>query len=494
MRSATRLSSHAFLVLFLLPTSCSSDSCECSGDVICGYTLVGPEGGKTDIGSRGRELTDATGDSRQAPDDASPRADPADVTDNDYGPDEFAPADGGNDSATEEALDPPELPDPLADGTPEDPYLVDTFPLVQDNDTTLSSVSMLNLYNCADWLWEEGPEFYYLVEVPVEGTLKIEVEEADGVDVDIHLLTSLETDGSTAMDCLLRANTLLTAPDLAAGSYWVVIDTYSEDGNSWPGGYRVAFELDLWDEWQEVEVAQGILWRKKLYSDYAGGVQTVNVLDADLSDPAVVFKPHWGNGCIYPSDVAGEAAAVAAVNSGFFSGGCTSMCLIKTDGELKVTNQFGAPRRSFGIAPDGSPMFDSIDGGADWPQAWQAIGGHPNLVTASNIDIWPWEESGFYTARHPRTALGLTATNHLLLVTVDGRTGAGKGMTENELAQHLIYLGAVEAINLDGGGSTTMWVDGMSVNGIVNHPSDNEEADHHGERKVSDALLLFSAK
>ncbi len=65
-------------------------------------------------------------------------------------------------------------------------------------------------------------------------------------------------------------------------------------------------------------------------------------------------------------------------------------------------------------------------------------------------------------------------------------------MTEPELAQHMIWLGAIQAINLDGGGSTTMWVDGMSVNGIVSHPSDNETADHHGERWVSDGLLVFS--
>jgi len=248
----------------------------------------------------------------------------------------------------------------------------------------------------------------------------------------------------------------------------------------------------VWDEWQEVEVAPGILWRKKLYSDYAGGVQTINVLDADLNDPSVGFKPHWGNGCISPSGVAEDAGAVAAMNAGFFGSGCTALCLIKTDGELKVANQFGSPRRSFGLSESGEPMFASVDGGADWPEAWQAIGGHPNLVTGSEIDIWPFENTGFYTARHPRSALGLTEDNHLLLVSVDGRTGAGKGMTEDELAQHLIYLGAVEAINLDGGGSTSMWVDGMSVNGIVNHPSDNEKADHHGERKVSDALLLFS--
>ena len=129
--------------------------------------------------------------------------------------------------------------------------------------------------------------------------------------------------------------------------------------------------------------------------------------------------------------------------------------------------------------------------GADWSLVRQGISGHPNLVTAGRIDVWPSASTSFYTARHPRTALGLTATGRLLLVTVDGRTAAGAGLTIDDLAQYLIHLGAIEAINLDGGGSTTMWLRGMSINGIVNHPSDNGKPDHHGERTVSDAVAIY---
>jgi len=471
------------LPVALVLWACTEHTCKCGDDVVCGYVLVDLAAG-TDTGEPpGPDLigweTEGGGG--------------ADLTGRD--------ADGGtvdSYSAWPDSTDlveeiEPELPlPPLEEGTPDLPYLVEHFPYVQENDTTLSETSMFDLYNCADWLWEEGPEFYYQVVVPQAGTLKVEVSEADGVDVDIHLLTDLQLDGVLATACVSRANTLLVEEDIQPGGYWVVIDSYSEEGISWPGGYRVAFELDVWDEWQEVDVAPGIVWKKKIYWDYAGGVQTVNVLEADLSHPSVVVKPYWEGGCIHPGEVGPQEGAVAAMNAGFFSSGCNSMCLIRIDGELKVTNQFGTPRRSLGIDADGSPMFESVDAGADWPEAHQAIGGHPNLLTGGETDIWPWENSGFYTARHPRTALGLTGDGKLLLVTVDGRTEAGAGMTEQELAQHLLYLGATDGINLDGGGSTTMWVKEMSVNGIVNHPSDNNKPDHHGERWVSDALLVFS--
>jgi exopolysaccharide biosynthesis protein len=86
--------------------------------------------------------------------------------------------------------------------------------------------------------------------------------------------------------------------------------------------------------------------------------------------------------------------------------------------------------------------------------------------------------------RHPRTAIGWRADGHLVLVTVDGRQPQKSvGMTIEELAKLMIELGCVEAMNLDGGGSTTMVI----RNKIANNPSDAA-----GERPVSDALLVFT--
>ena len=114
------------------------------------------------------------------------------------------------------------------------------------------------------------------------------------------------------------------------------------------------------------------------------------------------------------------------------------------------------------------------------------IGGGPRLVQNGRPAPAGDPESfspGFADARHPRTAVGLRADGSVLLVTVDGRRpGTSVGMSIAELAALLVELGAVEAVNMDGGGSTTMAVYGR----VVNNPSDLA-----GERPVGDALLVF---
>ena len=91
---------------------------------------------------------------------------------------------------------------------------------------------------------------------------------------------------------------------------------------------------------------------------------------------------------------------------------------------------------------------------------------------------------GFGTDRHPRTALARLDSGKILLVTVDGRQpGVRVGMSLQALAELLLEFGAVDAINLDGGGSTTMVVRDK----IVNKPSDQT-----GEGPVSEAILVFS--
>ena len=133
--------------------------------------------------------------------------------------------------------------------------------------------------------------------------------------------------------------------------------------------------------------------------------------------------------------------------------------------------------------------LDSIAPGNDeaWRQAYSMLGAGPQLIKAGKIAITDKEEKmapGFATDRHPRTAIAKLESGKLLLLTVDGRQpGVSTGMSLNMLAELLLEFGAVEAINLDGGGSTTMVVRDK----IVNRPSDQT-----GERPVSDAILIFS--
>jgi exopolysaccharide biosynthesis protein len=84
--------------------------------------------------------------------------------------------------------------------------------------------------------------------------------------------------------------------------------------------------------------------------------------------------------------------------------------------------------------------------------------------------------------RHPRTLAGVTKSGKLILATVDGRKpGLTVGASMIEAAQLMLWLGARQAVNLDGGGSSAMVVNGK----VVNHPSDGTE------RGVGDALLIL---
>ena len=141
----------------------------------------------------------------------------------------------------------------------------------------------------------------------------------------------------------------------------------------------------------------------------------------------------------------------------------------------------GSPvRLNSKLVPVESDMTDS------WNEASFIVGGGPQLIKGGRVAITYQAEKiapTFVSDRHPRTAIALLKDGRVLVVTVDGRQPAvSVGMSLPELADLLLEFGATEAINLDGGGSTTMMVSGA----LVNKPSDQA-----GERPVSDALLML---
>lgn len=154
--------------------------------------------------------------------------------------------------------------------------------------------------------------------------------------------------------------------------------------------------------------------------------------------------------------------------------------------------KIGRKIKEFTITPfDGSKGFPSEESNRTmqaFSRSEDIIGGVPQLIKNGKIEI-TWEQEKYskidLEKRHPRTAVAKLKDGKFLMVTVDGRSEESVGMNLQELAEFLLELGAVDAMNLDGGGSTTMFLDGK----IPNKPSDKE-----GERKVSDAILVFPRK
>ena len=120
---------------------------------------------------------------------------------------------------------------------------------------------------------------------------------------------------------------------------------------------------------------------------------------------------------------------------------------------------------------------------AAWPGILDTSGGNPTLVRNGRVLAGNVDGTTPFHRRNPRTGVGATADGRLLLVTVDGRqAGHSVGMTLREFAELFVALGAQSAINLDGGGSTTMVLDGT----VVNRVSDPQE------RRVPTAVLVLA--
>lgn len=115
-----------------------------------------------------------------------------------------------------------------------------------------------------------------------------------------------------------------------------------------------------------------------------------------------------------------------------------------------------------------------------WPQVLDAMAGNPVLVE-NGVNVG-YKCGSDFCKKQPRTGIGVTAEGKILLVTVDGRQKEYSiGMNLLQFGRLFEQLGAVRALNLDGGGSTTMVVDGK----VKNRPSDS------AERAVGSALVLL---
>jgi hypothetical protein len=138
-------------------------------------------------------------------------------------------------------------------------------------------------------------------------------------------------------------------------------------------------------------------------------------------------------------------------------------------------------------APAGAPVATRLILSPDWLASGvtDALGGGP-LIVRNGKAVWTAGEDFLPSQlgpRNPRTAVGQRRDGKIILLAVDGRRrGSSVGMTNWELAQAMVRLGAVTASALDAGGSTTMAFDGK----LLNRPSDPG-----GERPVAETLAVL---
>ncbi len=233
-------------------------------------------------------------------------------------------------------------------------------------------------------------------------------------------------------------------------------------------------------------------------------------LTADLKDSNLDFVTRVGNGKRYtPSQYAEQEGpkTLAVINTTFFSFADNSnLNIVMHDGKVLAPNPKGyyqkrsktdsvlvyPTRGAFGISKRGKPdvawvynvgkeqqpyAYDLPNTEAREPgkyspagaHAWkmdEAIGGGPVLLKDGKPFITAKEEdrAGGLEAMHPRTAIGYTKKGKLIILVVEGRNkGVAEGANFPQMAKIFRDLGCEEALNLDGGGSSCLWVNGTNT-------------------------------
>ncbi len=190
--------------------------------------------------------------------------------------------------------------------------------------------------------------------------------------------------------------------------------------------------------------------------------------------------------------------ALAAVNGNFFdvkNGGSVDYIKIKgnviSHNLLNKEHTRAAHQKAAVLIDKGILRIAKWDGTDTWEDRLPAedimLNGPLLRLNKSNEVL---DSSAFNRLRHPRTCVGIKENGHLILLTIDGRNENADGMALPELQKIMQWLGCSDALNFDGGGSTTLWVQNDGLNGVVNHPSDNKKWDHEGSRKVANVILI----
>lgn len=188
-----------------------------------------------------------------------------------------------------------------------------------------------------------------------------------------------------------------------------------------------------------------------------GGIKIDNVNQPRmLSVHTIVYTPDWGE----YSPPSPKYGMQLVVSNGKLLRTSYSQNKIPEDGYVIV-----GPQKELEKIVNARKFKLDIKLNPEWKDVNHIISGGPYLVKNGDIYVdMTAQKLASVGGRNPRTAVGYTKDNHLIMLTADGREGASIGLTLVELANLMKELGCVNAMNLDGGGSTVMYVNGKIVN------------------------------
>lgn len=261
--------------------------------------------------------------------------------------------------------------------------------------------------------------------------------------------------------------------------------------------------------WSVKELAKGIVLKQfhftgdnKIFDSH----QYISILEIDSKKAKGGFAFANDPGKITPtSKFAKDSGAIVAMNGTFYNmrPPYNCVCYFKKNGVEVFDNTEKMAQRDNGavvITKKGKMYVEAAD--MDAPgnilenQKWAQRIDDPNVMCSGPVLMIDGkdarlDENSFNRNRHPRSAVAAKGKK-IYLITVDGRSAEhAQGVSLWEFTAIMHYLGVEDAINLDGGGSTTLYAEEESESGVINHPSDNKKFDKEGERHIVNALLFI---
>ena len=229
-----------------------------------------------------------------------------------------------------------------------------------------------------------------------------------------------------------------------------------------------------------------------------GSTQTISMVRFPISSHSVSIYESDGESAAVVSTLGADSKALAAINASFFDKKRIPTEFVKDEGKIVCTRPPVPGSRAngmFRIQDKKARRVDIVTVGDSLStynaaEGWrEAIVSGPVLVEDGKpVDYSSRPNHSFFHRRHPRTLLGYTADGWMYFIVVDGRfPGHADGMSIFELQVLSQALGLYEAMNFDGGGSSTLWT---KESGVLNHPYDNRTFDHAGERIVPNAIIV----
>jgi exopolysaccharide biosynthesis protein len=252
-------------------------------------------------------------------------------------------------------------------------------------------------------------------------------------------------------------------------------------------------------QWQIQNIAPGIVWKQYHFKkDLFNSNQNVNIIEIKLKKKRAIALACEAKTLKPVSEFGKSTGAIAAINGNFFdikNGGSVDYIKLNdsvlSNNRLWANNTRARHQQAAVVIKKGKLRIAKWDGSADWESKLKAA----DIMNTGPLLLWQGNRQALDTgefnhARHPRTAIACLGKKRVLFITVDGRNEQSAGMSLPELASIIKWLKAKDGINMDGGGSTTMWIGTQPENGVVNYPTDNKKWDHAGERKVANVVIV----